>query len=209
MNFNKQNFLQDCKKAAIVIAHPDDETIWMGGTILRFNNIEWKIFVLTACEGERVKNLKEAIEKYKEFGVKKLSYECVPIMKNEQLIEKLDSVKIENDLDLSSLDLSSYDYIFTHNIDGEYHHCNHLVIGEYFKKSSLKNVWHFLCPAIQNPREKQIGLYIESVYLNNVIRNRKYIIFHDVYKSEQYLFSACNDFMNFEFCSGIEMFTKY
>ena len=34
------------KKASIVVAHPDDETIWMGGTILKNKYWDWTIISL-------------------------------------------------------------------------------------------------------------------------------------------------------------------
>ena len=35
------------KKSTIIVAHPDDETLWAGGTILSHPEWNWKIFTLT------------------------------------------------------------------------------------------------------------------------------------------------------------------
>jgi len=35
------------KKVAIIVAHPDDETLWCGGTIL--SHTDWQCFVLSLC----------------------------------------------------------------------------------------------------------------------------------------------------------------
>ena len=35
------------KEALVIVAHPDDETIWMGGTILKNKN--WKWTILSLC----------------------------------------------------------------------------------------------------------------------------------------------------------------
>ena len=35
------------KNALVIVAHPDDETIWMGGTILKNKN--WKWTILSLC----------------------------------------------------------------------------------------------------------------------------------------------------------------
>jgi hypothetical protein len=35
------------KNVAIIVAHPDDETLWAGGTIL--NHPSWKCFIICLC----------------------------------------------------------------------------------------------------------------------------------------------------------------
>ncbi len=35
------------KKATMVVAHPDDETLWAGGTVLNHPEWKWRIFTLT------------------------------------------------------------------------------------------------------------------------------------------------------------------
>jgi len=37
------------KKIAVIVAHPDDETLWTGGTIL--GNRSWNCFVIALCRG--------------------------------------------------------------------------------------------------------------------------------------------------------------
>lgn len=37
------------KKIAVIVAHPDDETLWTGGTIL--GNRSWDCFVIALCRG--------------------------------------------------------------------------------------------------------------------------------------------------------------
>ena len=51
--------MKEKKDALCVVAHPDDETIWMGGTILRNKNFNWTI--LSLCR----KNDLERAEKFK------------------------------------------------------------------------------------------------------------------------------------------------
>ena len=41
-----QNKSKNRKRALVIVAHPDDETIWMGGTILSLKNTDWTIFSL-------------------------------------------------------------------------------------------------------------------------------------------------------------------
>ena len=37
------------KSVAVIVAHPDDETLWAGGTIL--SHPEWKWFIVSLCRG--------------------------------------------------------------------------------------------------------------------------------------------------------------
>ena len=36
------------KKILVVVAHPDDETIWMGGTLLK-NSEKWDTIIFSLC----------------------------------------------------------------------------------------------------------------------------------------------------------------
>ena len=58
------------KTAAVIVAHPDDETLWAGGTILTHPGINWVI--LTLCrksDPDRAPRFFKAIE---QFGAKGL-----------------------------------------------------------------------------------------------------------------------------------------
>ena len=41
------------KKAAVIVAHPDDETLWAGGTIMMGRDYNWQIISL--CRGAQVR----------------------------------------------------------------------------------------------------------------------------------------------------------
>ncbi len=47
----------------LIVAHPDDETLWAGGTILL--HPEWKCYVISICRGgdaERAQRFRKALE---------------------------------------------------------------------------------------------------------------------------------------------------
>lgn len=220
MKFNQSNFKLNSNlgiKATLIVAHPDDETIWAGGTILSQKNWNWEIIVATHNkDDDRGKDFIKSIEKYRnQYGVQNISYKFVEVMSDEQDENKLiknkeDKKSIYNKL--GQIQIKDYDIVFTHNTDGEYGHANHKILGEYFKDRAEKedlNIWHFLCPSIQNIKEKQAGEYIETTYLNEVLLIQKYLIFQHSYESEHYLWTGFSDFMRFEFCSGIEIFTRF
>ena len=193
-------------KAAIVMAHPDDETIWTGGLLLTQKTWHWKVFIATKYDTEdRPNEFKKAIASYQNYGVSSQDFEFLDVMPDVQEYDRLNKDEIYQKLNI--VDLSAYDVIFTHNMDGEYGHGNHKTLGEYLNGKNL-NTWHVLCPAIQNPREKLVGEYIETVYIKPDELDRKRTIFQNSYPTQQYLWSGFSDFMTFQFYSGVEMFTR-
>ena len=198
-------------KAAIFTAHPDDETIWMGGTILSKSDWIWRIFIATHnAKDERGIELQKAIYEYKvQSRIQQLDFEFIDIMEDTQEENHINIAEVTDKLNKTKLD--NFDVIFTHNIDGEYNHINHKILGEYFKNKSKDglNIWHFLCPAIQNPRKKEVGEYIESIFLNPTILAKKTSVFQCAYPSQHFLWTNFEDFMRFQFCSGVETFTRY
>lgn len=216
IKFNEQgNFLVSKDKtqikAAIFTAHPDDETIWMGGTILSKCDWSWKIFIATHNVNDpRGREFQKAVQEYrKQINIQKLDFEFIEIMEDTQDQNSIERQDVYNKL--NCINLNDYDIIFTHNVDGEYNHINHTILGEYFKdeRKNELNIWHFLCPAIQNPRKKHIGEYVESIFLNQAVLARKLFIFQCAYRSQHYLWINFGDFMRFQFCSGLEIFTRY
>src|SRR5665647_1679073 len=57
------------KEVAIIVAHPDDETLWTGGTIL--NHPTWHFFIICLCRGsdeDRSARFHEALKIYHAEG---------------------------------------------------------------------------------------------------------------------------------------------
>ncbi len=110
------------KKAIAIVAHPDDETIWMGGTILRFRDYDWTIFSLCrASDADRVPKFRKVCKFYgARCIIADLEDEKVfPVGKNE--ISKII---------LQNLKERKYDIIFTHNRNGEYGHRRHVEVHD-------------------------------------------------------------------------------
>ncbi len=54
---------KEIKRVAIIVAHPDDETLWAGGTIL--SHPEWECFVVSLCrksDPDRAPKFKKVLE---------------------------------------------------------------------------------------------------------------------------------------------------
>lgn len=65
--------------ATLIVAHPDDETIFCGGTMLTYPEWNWNVVCLTWSIGDdpRGTQFQRAMEFYKSLGVKVASYRCL------------------------------------------------------------------------------------------------------------------------------------
>ena len=94
----------------IVVAHPDDETIWAGGLAAR---LKCHIIACSIPKRDPIRMTK-FYDAVKALGC---TGEVLPVSENPP-----------HPLDLSLLDLSEYDHIITHNEKGEYGHPMHIQV---------------------------------------------------------------------------------
>jgi LmbE family N-acetylglucosaminyl deacetylase len=103
--------------ALVVVAHPDDETIWMGGTILK--NKDWNWTILSLCrkgDPDRMPKFKKVCENYGAVGIiSDLDDEILKPLSIDEVKTKI----------LESLKEKDFDYVFTHGENGEYGHLRH------------------------------------------------------------------------------------
>lgn len=105
------------KQILVIVAHPDDETIWMGGTLLR-NKKNWNTTIISLCRSSDKDRAPKFKKVCKILGVRGFIFNLydessikIPLSKHKNLILKVAE--------------KNYDIIFTHNNNGEYGHIRH------------------------------------------------------------------------------------
>jgi LmbE family N-acetylglucosaminyl deacetylase len=179
------------KSVAIIVAHPDDETLWAGGTILSHPN--WKFYTVCLCRGsdeDRAPKFYKALETLGSEGTMgdlNDGPEQIPLADTE----------VERAI-LQLLPSTQFDLIISHNCTGEYtRHLRHEETGKavstlwYSGKISARQFWTFAY------EDNNAGYYpraIEtaSVYhqLTRNIWKRKYSIITETYGFAKNSFEA-------------------
>jgi len=101
------------KNVALIIAHPDDETLWAGGTILSHSSWNW--FIVCLCRRSDT----ERAEKF---------YRALQVLNAEGIMGDLDDGPNQiplnqNEVEDTILELlprKPFDLLITHNLRGEY-----------------------------------------------------------------------------------------
>ena len=101
------------KTVAVIVAHPDDETLWAGGTLL--GHPEWDCFVVCLCrksDAERSAKFYTALKELSSNGT-------MGDLDDGPNQHPLPESELENTI-LNLLPSSHYDLVLTHDLSGEY-----------------------------------------------------------------------------------------
>lgn len=170
------------RRIAMIVAHPDDESLWAGGTIL--SHPSWQWFIVCLCRGsdtERAPKFRQALKVLKSEGTMG-DLDDGPDQKS------LDEKEIEGHI-LDLLPEKHFDLIISHNPSGEYtRHIRHEETGSAVirlwlaGKISASELW---CFAYEDGNKAYLPRPVEdaSIYrkLTKHIWLRKYSLITETY----------------------------
>jgi LmbE family N-acetylglucosaminyl deacetylase len=179
------------KAVAVIVAHPDDETLWAGGTIL--SHPSWQWFIVCLCRGSD----KDRAPKF---------LKTLQILGSEGIMGDLDDGPEQKPLDENELECAimqllpfrHFDLIISHNPTGEY---TRNIRHEEVSKAIIK-LWHngkisaneLYTFAYEDGGKEYYPRPVEnaSVYrtLSKRIWLRKYNIITEIYGFEKSSFEA-------------------
>jgi LmbE family N-acetylglucosaminyl deacetylase len=179
------------KSIALIVAHPDDETLWAGGTIL--SHPSWKWFIVCLCR----KSDKDRGPKF---------HNALKVLKSEGIMGDLDDGPDQKPLDereiehaiLKLLPPKNFDLIITHNPSGEYtRHIRHEEVSKaviklwHTGKIVANELWTF---AYDDDNKKYYPRPVRNASLYRILTKRiwlrKYSIITETYGFEKSSFEA-------------------
>lgn len=195
--------LEKKKKALIIVAHPDDETLWMGGALLRFKDISWTVFSL--CRRFDPDRRPKFLKVMKFYGI---SGSISDLEDDDRLSLKKTLPEIEERI-LKNLKRKKFDYIFTHGENGEYGHERHIgvhkIVKELVKKKVLKtdNLFFF---AYNCDAEKKKCKDIKSDFFLK-LKQKEFRIKRNIMKNLYGYGKFSTE--NVAYCRKVETFNKF
>lgn len=172
----------DYYNCAVIVAHPDDETLWAGGTILMHSESKWT--VVTLCrrsDPDRAPKFFQALDRLKATGV-------MGDLDDGPEQSPLAGDEVQNTI-LELLPSKEFDLVITHGLGGEYtRHRRHEEAGKAVtalwesERVFAKEIWRF---AYEDGGGKYLPLPVQDAdirtKLPDKIWQKKYDIITEVY----------------------------
>ena len=183
MEISEHSILRrDFQNCAVIVAHPDDETLWCGGLMLMNPKLSWT--VITMCrksDTDRAPKFFKAMDALNACG-KMGDLDDGPDQKPLQEREVQDTI-------IKLLPSNSFDIIITHGSGGEYtRHLRHEETGRAVmklckdKKLSAREIWRF---AYEDGDGKYLPKAIQGadvkIKLPEEVWKKKYEIITEIY----------------------------
>jgi LmbE family N-acetylglucosaminyl deacetylase len=182
---------RNSKRVAVIVAHPDDETLWAGGTIL--SHPSWKWFVVCLCRGSDIDRAPRFLKTLQILG----SDGVMGDLDDGPEQKPLDEAELEQTI-LKLLPAEHFDLIISHNPGGEYtRHIRHEETGKAViklwnaGKIYAKELWTF---AYEDGDNKYFPRAVRNATICNALAEQiwlnKYRIITETYGFEKPSFEA-------------------
>lgn len=198
-------FMQNKSPQALLLtAHPDDETIFCGGTLLAHPGWDWHVICATYSTGQtRYDEFQSAIKAYRDAGVKIVEATTLSLIDiaNEMPSEQLEAWRHA----VEGIG-GNFDIVLTHNAAGEYGHPHHRTLNR-LAHDRFHNVWEFIAPGATPGEPQPFRESNHVVPLDDELLSKKFAIFDQCYRSQANLWRVFPDMMRWAFTTGPEIFT--
>ncbi|MBL7071797.1 MAG: PIG-L family deacetylase [Candidatus Omnitrophica bacterium] len=176
------------KKAIVVISHPDDESLFMGGTIAEFKKWKWVLLCVTDCDERynkrRRQELLMACGIYKKGGSKVRPVFLEVRKKNGKFSRPEIFKRIKGFIAESG----PFDILFTHGSEGDYGHKTHKLVYSAVKMLKNQKIYNFsapsprgcpqsirLSPGTRRIKRQAINVYLKGSQKTNLSRLKKLV----------------------------------
>jgi len=163
------------KTVALIVAHPDDEILWAGGTVI--NNPSWNWFILSLCRGSDPDRAPKFYKVLEMLGAEGTMGDLDDAPEQKPLDEK----EVEQTI-LDLLPSKHFDLIITHDPSGEYtRHLRHEETGKavinlwHTGKISANELWTF---AYSDGNRKYFPMPLENASLYNKLTKQTWLKKH-------------------------------
>jgi LmbE family N-acetylglucosaminyl deacetylase len=179
------------KEVAVIVAHPDDEILWAGGTIL--GQPSWNWFIETLCRASDRDRAPRFFQALESLGARGKMSDLDDGPEQHPLSEE----EVQEAI-LQLLPEKHYDLIISHNPAGEYtRHLRHEEIGRavimlwHLGKISAKKLWIF---AYEDGNKQYLPKPIKTAHVYYILPEelwqKKYNIITSIYGFEKNGFEA-------------------
>ena len=181
------------KTGLVVVAHPDDETIWMGGKILSSKDIKWTIFSLCREDDkDRAPKFKKVCRFYEAKGI-------ISDLEDEEIMNIKESLPEVKKRLVRKLRRKNFTYIFSHGYNGEYGHKRHVGVHLAIKNLVAKNI--LTCDKLfffaYNSKRRDLVFNLNK----EILKTKRDII--------ERLYGFSKKSFEYKNCSAKELFTVY
>lgn len=214
---NKWNLtkLDEPINACMIVAHPDDETIFAGGLMLSNPSWKWHVICAThkASDIPRGTQFVAAMKSFEMYGLTDLTYEFLGLEDDkgtfhDKIVDRQYDQRFQKWTESLKQRNISADIIFSHNRFGEYGHSRHKALSQ-IVSNLYSNVWQFVSPIDGKFPPELMSKKVNAITLSDKIQKQKLDIFEHNYVSEKKIWINLKETMDFEFFSGKEVFAHY